>query len=123
VFRGRSGQCGRCGRRRGGGRAGAGGGEKTTDSVDGEDEMNIMMELRQARSAKVDEMKAMTTAAEVENRDFTADETVKWDGLMTEVDGLDKRMSRLEALETAQEAAPVTTQTVKRSINYNKKTR
>src|SRR5690606_15071600 len=81
------------------------------------------MELRQARSAKVDDMKAMTTTAEVENRDFTADETVKWEGLMTEVDGLDKRMSRLEALETAQEAAPVTTQTVKRSINYNKKTR
>lgn len=85
--------------------------------------MNIMMELRQARAAKVDAMKAMTTAAEVENRDFTADETVKWDGLVTEVGALDARMERLEALEKAQEEAPVTTQTIKRSINYNKKTR
>jgi len=85
--------------------------------------MNIMLELRQARAAKVDEMKAMTTQAEVENRDFTAEEQVKWDGIVTEVDGLDKRMARLEKLEVAQEEAPVTTQTVKRSINYNKKTR
>lgn len=83
--------------------------------------MNIMMELRQARAAKVDEMKAMTTQAEVENRDFSADEQTKWDGIVTEINGLDKRMARLEALETAEEAAPAAT---KRSApNYNKKTR
>ena len=77
--------------------------------------MNIMMELRQARAAKVDEMKAMTTQAEVENRDFAADEQVKWDGLVTEIGALDARMERLEALEKAQEAAPVTTSMTKRS--------
>lgn len=85
--------------------------------------MNIMMELRQARAAKVDEMKAMTTQAEVENRDFTADEQGKWDGIVTEIDALDKRMARLEQLETAQEAAPVTTATVKRSAPAYNKTR
>lgn len=85
--------------------------------------MNIMLELRQARAAKVDEMKAMTTQAEVENRDFTAEEQEKWDGIVAEIDGLDKRMARLAKLEVAQEAAPVTTQTVKRSINYNNKTK
>ncbi len=85
--------------------------------------MNIMLELRQARAAKVDEMKAMTTQAEVENRDFSADEQTKWDGIVTEIGSLDARMERLESLEKAQENAPVTTQTVKRSINYNKKTR
>ncbi len=85
--------------------------------------MNIMLELRQARAAKVDEMKAMTTQAEVENRDFSADEQTKWGGIVTEIGSLDARMERLESLEKAQENAPVTTQTVKRSINYNKKTR
>lgn len=85
--------------------------------------MNIMLELRQARTAKLEEATAMTTQAEVENRDFTAEEQEKWDGIVAEVDGLDKRMARLEKLEVAQEGAPVTTQTVKRSINYNKKTR
>lgn len=85
--------------------------------------MNIMMELRQARSAKVDEMKAMTTAAEVENRDFTADETVKWDGLVAEVGALDKRMERIHSLETALEFVEPESIKKLRSINYNKKTR
>lgn len=85
--------------------------------------MNIMMELRQARAAKVDEMKAMTTLAEVENRDFSADEQVKWDGIVTEINSLDKRMERLESLEKAQEAAPVTTATMKRSAPAFNKTR
>lgn len=85
--------------------------------------MNIMLELRQARAAKVDEMKAMTTQAEVENRDFSADEQVKWDGIVTEIDGLDKRMERLEKLEQAEVTAPVTTATVKRSAPAFNKTR
>lgn len=85
--------------------------------------MNIMMELRQARAAKVDEMKAMTTQAEVENRDFTADEQVKWDGIVTEINSLDKRMERMESLEKAQEASPVATAVAKRSAPAFNRTR
>lgn len=61
--------------------------------------MNIMMELRQARTDKVEAMKALTTQAEVENRDFTEEEQATWDGLMTEVDSLEARMERMETLE------------------------
>jgi HK97 family phage major capsid protein len=85
--------------------------------------MNIMMELRQARAAKVDEMKAMTTQAEVENRDFTPEEQTKWDGIVTQVDGLDKRMERLEKLEKAEEATPAATQTQARKAPAFNKTR
>lgn len=73
--------------------------------------MNIMMELRRARSEKVEAMKAMTTAAEVENRDFTPDEQAKWDGLVAETNGLDQRMARAEVIEANESRTQLMTQT------------
>ena len=63
--------------------------------------MNVMMELRQARAEAVDAMKALTTKAEVENRDLNEAEQAEWEQKVSQVESLDKRMGRMEQLETA----------------------
>ena len=63
--------------------------------------MNAILELRQQRADAVDAMKALTEKTEAENRDFDATEQGQWEGLVGQVESLDKRLGRMEKLETA----------------------
>jgi len=53
-------------------------------------------ELRQKRAQKLEEAQALVEAAEAEDRDLTAEEQEKFDGLMAEADALEARAARLE---------------------------
>lgn len=56
-------------------------------------------ELRARRGDVIDKAQALSDAAEVEDRDLTADEQVEFDGFMAEADKLEARAKRLESLE------------------------
>lgn len=63
--------------------------------------MNLMMELRQRRAGLLDQAAALNTAAESEDRDFSAEEQQQYDGFLAEAAQLQARMGRLETLQEA----------------------
>jgi HK97 family phage major capsid protein len=56
--------------------------------------------LRATRVELVDGMRAIITSAEGEDRDLTAEEQKEFDDLQSQKDGLDRRIARLENLDT-----------------------
>ncbi len=60
--------------------------------------MNKMIELRQARTAKLAEVKKITDAAEAEERDLNEDEKKLFEDLMKVIGELGSRIERLEAV-------------------------
>lgn len=57
---------------------------------------NQLKALKEEKSNKVKEMNALITTSETEKRDFKADEQTKYDGLKTEIEGINQRMTRLD---------------------------
>lgn len=60
----------------------------------------MVASLRSKRVELVDAMKAMIEAAEAEDRDFSAEEQTKFDGLKADKAALDARIDRLQELAT-----------------------
>jgi len=67
----------------------------------------MLKQLREKRAKLVAEMRGMITAAETEDRDFSAEEQAAYDALQAEKEGLDTRIGRLEGQETAEAALNV----------------
>ncbi len=61
--------------------------------------MRTSVELRQERARVVESLRAITEAAEAENRNLTADERSTYDNHEAEFAGLTERIGRAEALE------------------------
>lgn len=62
--------------------------------------------LREARAAKVAELRALHKAAEDANRDLEGEERTRFEALEKEVDTLDQRIRRAERAEEMERAAP-----------------
>jgi HK97 family phage major capsid protein len=60
--------------------------------------MNAMLELRQRLDAEIERARAVNGQAEAEDRDLNEGERAEYDGAMSRVDELNKRMARLEML-------------------------
>lgn len=79
-------------------------------------------ELLDQRNAKVEEARALNALAEAENRDFTADEQAKWDGIQDEIAKLDRRIERAKALPEVEPQRPTAAPAVlthKRGDNFD----
>lgn len=61
----------------------------------------MLKQLREKRAKLVADMRGMITAAEGEDRDFSAEETAAFDAIQAEKDGLDVRIGRLETLDAS----------------------
>ncbi|TCM56161.1 HK97 family phage major capsid protein [Rhizobium sp. PP-F2F-G48] len=59
----------------------------------------MLKQLREKRAKLVADMRGMVTAAETEDRDFSAEEMTSYDALEAEKAGLDQRIARLENLD------------------------
>lgn len=57
---------------------------------------NQLKGLREQKGAKVKEMNALIATSESEKRDFKPEEQTKYDGLKTEIEGLNARIARLD---------------------------
>lgn len=64
----------------------------------------MLKALREKRTKLVAEMRGIIETAETEDRDLTAEETTDYDAKKAELDQLDVRIERAQALETAQAA-------------------
>lgn len=63
-----------------------------------------MIELVEKREALLDEGEALISLAEDENRDLTEDEQSNYDELIGQVEGLNKRIERMNQLRTVRDA-------------------
>ena len=68
--------------------------------------MPKLHELQERRALAVSEMRSINDKAEIEKRDYTADEDTKHKKLKTEVAGLDRQIERARDLQEAERAAP-----------------
>lgn len=71
--------------------------------------------LRDRRSTAIASMQALITAAEGDDRELTADETVQYDGLRTEAAGLQTRIDRVADVAAANASLNASTGSVSRN--------
>lgn len=82
----------------------------------------MLRALLQSRAGIVDQMTALVTAAEGENRDLNAEETASFDRLKADLAALDVRIDRARAVETAgaaSSAGPLSGDELRRSAGHN----
>lgn len=68
--------------------------------------MDDIHELRQQYRTLLDDMEALSAAAEAEDRDFTDEERARYEGMERDLGTLRGRITRLENLRAARDAAP-----------------
>lgn len=85
--------------------------------------MNVLIELRRKRAAKVDEAKAVVLKAEAEDRALTEEEQVEYDAMKDAIEKLSKRIETLEqveAMDAPEAPAGENTRAAKGAPKFNK---